>query len=203
MEILYRNIKTLTMKKYRDLLNTIKDEKKNQIIKIKNINSKKRSLLGELLFKELLSNKSLSYDKIDIYINNFGKPIIKNRKVFFNISHSHDYSVCAISNNNIGIDIEKIRKVNINVIYQFATENEIIYITKNENEIYNKLFEIYTLKEAYFKCLGTNLNYIKEVEFLIKNNNVLCSDQNISAKIYYNIYGYIISTCEIKSNKNF
>lgn len=199
--MLYDNINTLKNKKYINLLATIKDEKRNKIKKIENVNSKKRSILAELLFIKLLEIDNLSYNEIEIYKNNFGKPLIKNENIFFNISHSHDYSVCALSKNNIGIDIEKIRKVNKKVIYQFATKNEITYITQNENELFKRIFEIYTLKEAYFKCYGTNLNHIKEVEFLVKNNTVLCSDQNINANIIYDVNGYVLSTCEMKSDK--
>ncbi len=86
-----------------------------------------------------------------------------NHSLFYNISHSNQYVICVISKQEIGIDIEKIRSVYKHVMYQFATQHELLYITKSKQNIYKRLFEIYTLKEAYFKCYGINLNNIKKL----------------------------------------
>ena len=44
------------------------------------------------------------------------KPYIaENNNIFFNISHTNGCVICAISNNEIGVDIEKIRPINLNI----------------------------------------------------------------------------------------
>jgi len=70
------------------------------------------------------------------------------------------------------------------------------YILSTNTNIEERIFRIYTLKEAYFKMLGTNLNHILEVEFKIENNKVLCSDKNVKVGFINNIDGYIIAYCE-------
>lgn len=37
-----------------------------------------------------------------------GKPLIKNSNIHFNISHSRKYTICAIGNTPVGIDIQEI-----------------------------------------------------------------------------------------------
>ena len=179
---------------------TIKQNKKNAIDKIKNLNDKKRVILGEqLLIKGLQKYYNVNYDDVNIRLNENGKPYISNDKyhhIKFNISHSHDYSICVFSSNEIGVDIEKIRKVDIKTINQFATTNEINYILSSENQIFRRLFTIYTLKESYFKMLGDNLNNIKNVEFQVDENIVSCSDPKTKFNIINTIDGYVISICE-------
>lgn len=85
-----------------------------------------------------------------------GKPYFENLPDFyFNISHSGDLTVIAISDQNIGIDIEKLRNINLRVAKRFC-EDEYTYITKNVSP--TAFFEIWTKKEAYLKYLGEGLH---------------------------------------------
>ena len=119
----------------------IKSYKYQAINKIKNLDSKNRSILGEyLLIDGLYKYYNINYDDIDIQLNNYGKPFISNDKysyVKYNISHSFDYVICAFSDKDIGVDIEKIRNVNIKIIKHFATINEIKYILSNKEVLLN------------------------------------------------------------------
>ena len=191
-----KNINSFNIEDINSFYNEIPQIKINKICKIKNYEAKIRSIVGEMNLKELLEKNNVPYNSLDYYINAYGKPYLKNNKIFFNISHSFDYVVTAISNNEIGIDIEKIRKTPINVINQFATKREKEYILSSNDNIEERIFKIYTLKEAYFKMLGTNLNNILEVEFIIKNDTIYCNDRNVKAGFISDLKGYIIAYCE-------
>ena len=170
--------------------------KKDRIDKYKNYESKTRSIVAEIAFSELLAKKNISYNSLEYYNNEYGKSYLKNNNLFFNISHSFDYVITIISNKEIGIDIEKIRKTPFNVINQFATEKEKEYILSSSKNIEERIFKIYTLKEAYFKMLGTNLNHILEVEFIIKKDRIYCNDYNVKVGFINDINGYVIAYCE-------
>ena len=90
------------------------------------------------------------------------------------------------------------RKTSLKVINQFATSKEKKYILSSDENIEERIFKIYTLKEAYFKMLGTNLNHILEIEFIIKNDKVYCSDKNVKVGFINDVKGYIIAYCEKK-----
>lgn len=199
MEYIIKNINDFN----RDIITNFYDEmpklKKDKIDKYKNYETKVRSVVGQILLKELLSKRNISYNSLSYYINEYGKPYFKKSNLFFNISHSFDYVITTISDNEIGIDIEKIRNTPVKIINQFATEKEKQYILSSRNDIEKRIFEIYTLKEAYFKMLGTNLNHIFEVEFIINNNKVYCNDKSVRVGFINDIKGYIIAYCEKKS----
>ena len=198
MEYLIKNINDIFYNE--QILLTIRKDKRNHINNIKNINAQKRAITGELLLiKGLKDFYKINYKNIIIKTNMYGKPYISNKKyqnIYFNISHSHDFAICAFSNKKIGVDIEKIREVNIQIINTIATNKEKEYILSNKKLIYERLFTIFTLKEAYFKKIGSNLNNLKSVEFNINNNSITCSDSSVEIIINTEIEGYIIAFCQ-------
>lgn len=196
MKYIVKKITHFNLNEINDFYDTIPKIKKDKIDKYLNYEAKIRSIIGELLLKELLLQRGISYNIVNYYVNDYGKPYIINSNLFFNISHSFDYVITAISDNEIGIDIEKIRKAPRNGINQFATENEKKYILSSDNNIEVRVFEIYTLKEAYFKMLGEDLNRVLEVEFFIENGNIYCSDNRVTSGIIEDIDGYVIAYCE-------
>lgn len=173
---------------------------KNRTIKIdKYINPerKKASIIGDMLLAELLTKHSILYKDVKLITNKNGKPYIANKNLFFSISHSHEYVIAAISNRKIGIDIEKIRKTPLNTINYFANEKEKKQIIKSKDQL-KSIYKLYTLKEAYIKMIGLNINSFFDVEFLINNDKIVCSDNNIEAKFITNVDNYIISYCQKK-----
>ena len=168
--------------------------KKDKISKMKNTIARKRSVIGEMLLSKLVTN----YQNLEYSINHYGKPYYNNYNYYFNISHSYDYVVTVVSKKEIGIDIEKIRKTSLNSIHYFATAKEQEYILSSTHNIEERLFKIYTLKEAYFKMLGTNLDHVLDIEFIIEGDSITCSDSNITVGFIHDIDGYIISYCERK-----
>ena len=196
---LYLNIKYFNNNKISNYYNHIYEEKKIRLSKYLNKNKIKSSIIGEVLLEKLLKEKNIEYKKQQIHLNKNNKPYITNSNIYYNISHSYDYVIVIISDNEIGIDIEKIRKTNINTINKFATEKEKRYILSEKKYIYLRLFQIYTLKEAYIKMLGENISKIKEVEFEIKDNEIICSDKNVIAYTKNIIDDYIFAVCKKKS----
>ena len=188
MKYILKNINDYSDTFINEFYKSVPLSKKEKIIKLLDYENKKRSIVGCILLNTLLENKVNEFT-----YNEYGKPFVKDNETFFNISHSYDYVVCAISNKRIGIDIEKIREVPMNTVNQFATEIEKNYISKS----YERLFQIYTLKEAYFKMLGTNLNNILDIEFIINDNTITSNKDDINI-IQFKKNDYIISIIEEK-----
>ena len=122
--------------------------------------------ISKLSTKELL-NKVLEIYNInsEIIYNEYGKPYLKNNEIYFNLSNSHDYSVCVVSNSEVGIDIEKIT-FKSTIIDKICTEDEKKLI-KNSDDF----TKIWTKKESFVKYLGIGLSYgLKNVDTLILKN---------------------------------
>lgn len=96
--------------------------------------------------------KEYNIDKKIIY-NEYGKPYIKDNPIYFNISHSGDYTVLAISDQEIGIDIEKIT-MREKVIKKVCNEEEKKLIKTQED-----FTLMWVKKESYVKYLGIGLAY--------------------------------------------
>lgn len=90
----------------------------------------------------------------------YGKPYLpQNLGISFNISHSGKWVVCALSNDEVGIDIEKI---------SFDLDIDVSkYFHKNESKIINSFlgkpkyysfYRFWTAKESYLKCTGRGLS---------------------------------------------
>ena len=200
MHLKYSRIDDYTKDEINNFIDKIYTLKRNKIKKITNQEKNKKFIIGEIILSKLLKKYyNLDYSKLKFNINKFGKPYIVDKNIFYNISHSNSYVVVVISDKEIGIDLEKIRPVDLKTINYFATEFEKKYILKDKNNIEKRLFEIYTLKEAYFKMKGENLNKIKEIEFTISNNSISCNDKLVSLKLNYIIPNYIIAICEINN----
>lgn len=90
--------------------------------------------------------------------NCYGKPFFSNYKyINFSISHTDKYSLFALSNSKIGIDIEKKENIDYKLISRFYTKPEQDCVFSSTNPT-NMFYDIWTRKEAYTKWLGTGLS---------------------------------------------
>ena len=196
MYYIYDSINNYDKYQYDSFYNNLSSIDKNKYNNIVKDNNKKLFLLSRILL-DRLTNKyyNTNYKDMVIKYNSYGKPLYKD--FYFNISHSNSYGCAVISNNKIGIDIEKIREVDLNIINYFCTDKEVKYIL-NSKDKYKSLFTIFCLKEAYFKMIGTGINNIKSIEFVIDDNIINCNKNNINIKLDYYIDNYVIAIIEEK-----
>lgn len=101
-----------------------------------------------------------------------GKPVLADTYIHsglsFNLSHSQDLAVCALSiNRNTGVDIEYIRSVSdIEALAKrFFSPREYAVVRSLPPEQQQKVFFRYwTCKEAYLKATGVGLVQLEQVE---------------------------------------
>jgi 4'-phosphopantetheinyl transferase len=119
-----------------------------------------RFVLCRSICKKILSEQlSVSHKEINFSYEKNGKPYLKNEKnLHFNISHSKDLAVLGIYHSPIGIDVEFIdEKCDIsNLMDSFMNEQEKEWVL-NEN-IKNRFFTLWTLKEAVLKKTGLGIS---------------------------------------------
>lgn len=194
MKVYSVNITDLTDERLSKFAKAMSDERKAETAAMKNPVSAKQRIAADHLCRKAVSEFcSIPEEEIIIRKTPSGKPYAENADAEFSISHSKDIAVCAVSENKIGIDAEKIRKVNFRAATRFATEEELAYIGENTE----RFFEIWTLKEAYFKCIGTGLgDDIKNVSFRIENGKPECSAKGFKCSFYPLKEGYCCSVCE-------
>ena len=124
--------------------------------------------------KELLDYALFDYASIkdyELYYNKYGKPYLKDSNIYFNISHTRNLVICAISDKEIGVDIEYLR-YNELVSKRILNKKEysILLNSKCKEEIFTIMW---TSKESYVKMLGIGLEYaLKNVDTTILNSKI-------------------------------
>lgn len=90
-----------------------------------------------------------------------GKPAIEGNPIQFNLSHSHDRAVYAISAKYpVGIDLEYIHPIGAAGLVDrfFSRSEQAVFHTLPESQQQAAFFHAWTQKEAYLKACGTGLN---------------------------------------------
>lgn len=94
--------------------------------------------------------------------NKYGKPTLEDHKLEFNLSHSGDFALIAVTlENKVGVDIEQVRSdIEFeNIAERFFSPNEVAELMSLpvEQRII-AFFHCWTRKEAYIKAQGLGLS---------------------------------------------
>ena len=120
--------------------------------RMKDGKSKLQSLTAGLMLNKYISGREIKF-------NEYGKPYIENGP-FFNLSHSGDYVILAISDKaEVGCDIEELRDCDYERMGRaVCTESELAELKSADNKR-DIFFEFWTKKEAFIKCIGEGFHF--------------------------------------------
>ena len=109
--------------------------------------------------------------QIVFVLGRFGKPEIFASKLHFNLSHSDENAILAISSSQVGVDLELRRRCEsvidgiAELVFHPLELN--VFSRKTKEEKMEMFWELWTQKEAYCKYLGAGLNKpLKEIRFM-------------------------------------
>lgn len=178
MEYFIYNIENLTDSEYEKWFSLMTEEKQERVNRYKDFERRKCSVAGEKLVKEHIGNAlNIAPESLIILADKNGKPYIENCKIHFNISHCENMLVLAFSDEEIGIDVERIRPISLNILKRFYSEKEQEYVlghrpTKDDfqksesEEILERFYRVFTLKEAICKKSGIGIKGLKDADAL-------------------------------------
>lgn len=136
-----------------------------------------------------------------------GKPFLKDYPgVFFNLSHSGNLVVLAISEEEIGIDVQENRGIQERMIKRFfhQEENKLFEKDLDANVKEALFYKIWTGKEAYIKYTGLGMKqdlrnfYWEQESGMIYDSDVAvakCESVNLRKE------GYFCATCFSKNRQ--
>nr|WP_211217462.1 4'-phosphopantetheinyl transferase superfamily protein [Segetibacter koreensis] len=130
-----------------------------------------RSLIAKILLIKGLKQMGLtSYLLSDLKLTEFKRPYFDSL-IDFNISHSADYIICAITKTGkIGVDIEAIQNIPILSFEDQFSSKEWDSILQGEN-VLQSFYILWTQKEAFLKAIGTGL-YLPLDKITISDNKI-------------------------------
>lgn len=88
-----------------------------------------------------------------------GKPFLPERpELFFSLSHGGRFAVCALSDREVGVDVEEIAETREALLRKVCTAEELASLPAGDaEERQNAFFRLWTGKESFLKLLGTGL----------------------------------------------
>lgn len=120
------------------------------------ISQRKESILGRLLLHKAL--EEFQTGEYTVEYSGGEKPVLKGKSdLYFNVSHSADFVVIAISDSEVGCDIQEIKPYNPKVAKRnyCLRETELIESSDNKDEVFIRLW---ALKESVLKYTGKGIS---------------------------------------------
>ena len=146
-----------------DKLEKILDpEEKSKAIRFHQKTDQQRFIISKAVLRILLS-RYLAADPKEIRFESGKnkKPELKNNfwpELHFNISHSGNWILIAISNQQIGIDVEEMNAFfNYKNLLPFSFSREEAAFIENSDLPYNNFYRLWTRKESLLKATGKGL----------------------------------------------
>lgn len=134
---------------YTDLLSQL-DLKPNSLERVLGMKSELHQR-GFLSVRHLL--RAFGYTDQDLFYDDNGKPHLKDGK-HISITHSFTFSGVIVSDDPVGIDIEKQRE-KIAIIAKKFVDYEFNYLEVNNEDYIRKLTVIWGIKESLYKLFAT------------------------------------------------
>ncbi len=186
MKWLYANIADVSAEEYDRVYAGLSPSRKARVDRMKQPDDRKRSLAGEWLLQTLLKQAYGITDAVLETASN-GRPMLVGADLFVSIAHCDDAVVCAVSETPVGIDIERIRPLDLKLARRVCVEEETVYLFghtpieadyryTDDAALLTRFFEIWTAKEAYFKRCGTGITELKSVNILPLKRQIFHQD---------------------------
>ena len=141
---------------YQNHKNLISEWRREMALQYKKLNDRKRSVLAFVLLQHALREEYGITEIPEFVYNEFGKPSLPNLPIHFSLSHCKDAVACAVSDNNIGIDVETIVPYNPDVARRVCTATELEMLEQSDNKD-TDFIKLWTIKESISKFDGLGL----------------------------------------------
>ena len=187
MIYLYDTLENYSDEQYLKHLNALPAWRREKALQYKKLDDRKRSVLAFVLLQHALREEYGINEVPEFVYNEFGKPSFSNLPIRFSLSHCKDAVACAVSDHNIGIDVETIVPYNPDVARRVCTAAELEMLEQSKNKD-AEFIKLWTVKEAISKYEGMGLSlpfceikakkYAVESRILDDSNCIIsvCSD---------------------------
>ena len=173
---------------YNAAFGAVSAERKDKVLRYRFLKDRVLSLGAEILLKEALKEQDVEITEINYGYKTNGKPFLKGIEGFdFNISHSEDFVMVAVSENETGCDIEKITGIDLEIAkkFFFREEYENIAALPASEERNGLFFRYWTLKESFMKATGLGVRLpLDSFQILIGNDGKTGVRQSVDARNY-------------------
>ncbi len=179
---------------------TLPDYRKKKADKIHYEKEKHLSVGAWVLLSHALKREGLT-NIPEIRFSEKGKPFFPEAPdIHFNISHSGQWVMCAVSDSPVGCDIEKIASIDLNIADKYFSKQEYEFISLQPESLKtDAFFRFWTLKESFLKNIGKGLTVkLHDFDITIDDEITVTQSLEINKKFYFkefSIDDYKLACC--------
>jgi len=142
------------------------------------------SIAAHILLLYGLEREGIKLNDLGFEYNSFGKPYFAgDERIQFNLSHSGFGVACAISDEAVGVDIQKTIPVREPMLKRVCSTQEVMLVMASENPSI-EFTKLWTMKESYLKAEGKGISKaLAGINFINTGNNTAYRD------------GYFLTSC--------
>lgn len=142
--------------KFMALLPKLTERRREKMRAYAHRNDALRSMAAELLLFHAMTDSGVEHGCVRICETENGKPFLEGVRDFhFNLSHSGNLAVCAVSSLPVGCDVQEITDVKLDIVRRFAPEEYEKIAALTGDMARDMLFRFWAAKESYIKAVGT------------------------------------------------
>lgn len=192
-------------KRYREAYRGVTENRRRKADRFTFEKDKRLCVGAELLLRKALVLAGAGTIVPETEEGEYGKPYLKDYPgIRFNLSHSGDMVLCAISDREVGCDIELIEKVpNLNLMSRFFYRDEFEKIMNagSAEEQMKTFYRFWTLKESFMKMKGLGMHLGPETFGIRLEKNtprLICGEEGPVAycfREYDSVKGYRCALC--------
>ncbi|MDE7076742.1 MAG: 4'-phosphopantetheinyl transferase superfamily protein [Clostridia bacterium] len=161
------------------------DEKRREKIRKLSVSEKRNQSLAAGVIVPLALGRLGYKGGVEIAYGEHGKPrLVQPEGLFFNISHSGEWTVAAFADCEVGVDIQHVKPADMRLAdrYFAAEEREALAQSDCAQDLF---FRFWTVKESYLKALGTGLSRtLNSFTVRLSESGVKITDSLVSNEWY-------------------
>ena len=135
----------------------LSEARAEKIKRLKSDGQKRLSAAAELALSAAVKSRFPgAAAPVKYYYDKNGKPRLAELDAYISISHSGSFAACAVSDAEIGADIQEVKRVDMRIAERFFAPDEYALLKKSENKS-RTFFELWVRKEARVKLTGEGI----------------------------------------------
>ena len=123
-----------------------------------------------------------------------GKPILPSLPWHISVSHSGHFAAVAVSDEEVGLDIERVARVSKSVVERVTTRSE-----QSQMKSTRDFFRLWTAKEAVLKITGDGISgSMQKIDLALTESKIAINSAPISHDYTFrefDITGYCLTVC--------
>jgi 4'-phosphopantetheinyl transferase len=144
-------------------LGILSPEENKKARTFRNVKDYRLYVAGKYLTRKIISlHLKVKPDSIIFKADKYGRPSLfypKIKNFDFNLSHSGNIVVLAIADSRVGIDIERIKPIELEIAKNYFHKKEVNFLFSNKENKIENFYKIWTLKESFIKAVGKGISY--------------------------------------------